>query len=449
MSCVAGKQGLNPLPSWETVERPTLFEVGNNRWIPTHFWSNDCRMKAREVLLWNRMKAKSFVTKDLVTLGIYQFDSSRLAWSTKIHSGHSNLTSPRRKVQEAPCWCDELHQITRWSCCCGPFPFQNLPPKKYLRGVEHAIPAVHSRRGYSVISVGSLGFWSRYIHHSFKENEFIVMYESTVDFKKSWEHFRSFFFLVAPTKQHICNMWDQGWIKWGNFCKAAWSSLEDQRWEDFLSINFRGEIADLPKKIPAGCRADPSKTARLANFVKAPGKLRHFFLETWWKDYCTLQHVFDWVELNQSMSCHKQILEGRCFLSGEVQTFAQFPRYLVESQVFTLYMFPLKSCKKSPGTPDFPQQESHLPHREVVWAANPPRTGVANLHPAPKTCLFLGNEAPVRRTNSDPERWGTPRLTRTDDAVRRLTGDCCRFYGCPMKQHIYIYTYIHINTYTS
>ena len=277
MSCVAGKQGLNPLPSWETVERPTLFEVGNNRWIPTHFWSNDCRMKAREVLLWNRMKAKSFVTKDLVTLGIYQFDSSRLAWSTKIHSGHSNLTSPRRKVQEAPCWCDELHQITRWSCCCGPFPFQNLPPKKYLRGVEHAIPAVHSRRGYSVISVGSLGFWSRYIHHSFKENEFIVMYESTVDFKKSWEHFRSFFFLVAPTKQHICNMWDQGWIKWGNFCKAAWSSLEDQRWEDFLSINFRGEIADLPKKIPAGCRADPSKTARLANFVKAPGKLRHFF----------------------------------------------------------------------------------------------------------------------------------------------------------------------------
>ena len=123
------------------------------------------------------------------------------------------------------------------------------------------------------------------------------------------------------------------------------------------------------------------------------------------------------------MSCHKQILEGRCFLSGEVQTFAQFPRYLVESQVFALYMFPLKSCKESQGTPDFPQQGSHLLHREVVWAANPPRTGVANLHPAPKTCLFLGSEAPVRRTNSDPERWGTPRLTRTDETVRRLTGD--------------------------
>ena len=43
-------------------------------------------------------------------------------------------------------------------CCCGldPFPFK-IYPQKYLRGVEHAIPAVHSRRGYSVISVGSLG----------------------------------------------------------------------------------------------------------------------------------------------------------------------------------------------------------------------------------------------------------------------------------------------------
>ena len=128
---------------------------------------------------------------------------------------------------------------------------------------------------------------------------------------------------------------------------------------NILSINFRGEIADLfGKKIPAGCGADPSKTARLANFVKAPGKFAPiFFWETWWKDYCTLQHVFDWVELNQRMSCHKQILEGRCFLSGEVQTFAQFPRYLVESQVFTLYMFPLKSYKKVKVLPISPNKK--------------------------------------------------------------------------------------------
>ena len=98
---------------------------------PTQIFDNeDARICRREVLLWNRMKAKSFVTKDLVTLGIYQFDSSRLAWSTKIHSGHSNLTSPRRKVQEAPCWCGELHQITRWvAVVVDPFPFKIYPLK--------------------------------------------------------------------------------------------------------------------------------------------------------------------------------------------------------------------------------------------------------------------------------------------------------------------------------
>ena len=275
------------------------------------------------------------------------------------------------------------------------------------------------------------------------------MYESTVDFKKSWEHFRSFFFSwpqqnntfatcetkVGSSEATFAKLHEVLWrIKGG---KISWAST------------FAAKSLIFQKKSLQDAEQIHQKLQGLQTLSRHRESCAIFFLETWWKDYCTLQHVFDWVELNQSMSCHKQILEGRCFLSGEVQTFAQFPRYLVESQVFTLYMFPLKSCKKSPGTPDFPQQESHLPHREVVWAANPPRTGVANLHPAPKTCLFLGNEAPVRRTNSDPERWGTPRLTRTDDAVRRLTGDCCRFYGCPMKQHIYIYTYIHINTYTS
>ena len=64
----------------------------------------------------------------------------------------------------------------------------------------------------------------------------------------------------------------------------------------------------------------------------------------------------------------------------------------------------------------------------MVWAANPPRTGVANLHPAPKTCLFLGSEAPVRRTNSDPERWGTPRFTRSTRRGATADGRFFRTY---------------------
>lgn len=279
MSCVAGKQGLNPLPSWETVEHDPL-RSGKQSLDSQPFLTTRMPGFAREVLLWNRMKAKSFVTKDLVTLGIYQFDSSRLAWSTKIHCGHSNLTSPRRKVQEAPCWCGELHQITRWSCCCGPFPFQNLPPKKYLRGVEHAIPAVHSKRGYSVISVGSLGFWSRYIHHSFKENEFIVMYESTVDFKKSWEHFRSFFFSRGPNKtthlQHVRPRLDQVRQLLQSCMKFSGGSKVGRFLEHQLSRRNRWSS----KKNPCRMQSRSIKNCKACKLCQGTGKVAPFFF---WK----------------------------------------------------------------------------------------------------------------------------------------------------------------------
>ena len=366
MSCVAGKQGLNPLPSWFSGTTDPL-RSGKQSLDSHPFLTTRMPGFAREVLLWNRMKAKSFVTKDLVTLGIYQFDSSRLAWSTKIHSGHSNLTSPRRKVQEAPCWCGDFSpNHERSCCCCGPFPFQNLPPQKYLRGVEHAIPAVHSRRGYSVISVGSLGVLKQIkltaavgvilptFHSPFIQRKWVYCHVGINHWFQEIMNYFGLFFLLASTKQRICNMWkkawDQGWIKWDNFCKAAWSSLEDQRWE----LSRRNRWSFSLKKSLQDAEQIHQKLQGLQTLSRHRESLRPFFLDTWWKDYCTLQHVFDWVELNQSMSCHKQILEGRCFLSGEVQTFAQFPRYLVESQVFTLYMFPLKSCNKKSRYSQFP-----------------------------------------------------------------------------------------------
>lgn len=234
-----------------------------------------------------------------------------------------------------------------------------------------------------------------------------------MDFKKSWI-ISVFFFSWPQQNTHICNMWkkawDQGWTKWGNFCKAAWSSLEDQRWEDFLSINFRGEIADLQD-----AEQIHQKLQGLQTLSRHRESLRPFFWETWWKDYCTLQHVFDWVELNQSMS-----LEGRCSLSGEVQTFAQFPRYLVESQVFTLYMFPLKSCKKSQGTPDFPQQKAicHIGRWFGQW-----------ILPGRVWRIFTQRRRRASSWGAKP-RWGEPTRIPSvgehpDDAVRRwrLTGD--------------------------
>jgi len=60
----------------------------------------------------------------------------------------------------------------------------------------------------------------------------------------------------------------------------------------------------------------------------------------------------------------------------------------------------LQSCMKFSGG----SKDAEQIHQKLQGLQTLSRTGVANLHPAPKTCLFLGNEAPVRRTNSDPER---------------------------------------------
>ena len=253
----------------------------NKGWIPSHHGSVDWDPLrsgkqsldshpfltttagfAREVLLWNRMKAKSFVTKDLVTLGIYQFDSSRLAWSTKIHCGHSNLTSPRRKVQEAPCWCGDFSpNHERKLLWTGPFPFQNLPLKIPERCWTRNSSCSQQKRIFSHFCWKLRGFEADKTYCScqcdFANVPFTIHSKnmSLLSFRNlpwiSRNHEKKFgvFFLLATTKhthlQHVKKSLGPRLDQVRQLLQSCMKFSGGSKVGYILSINFRGEIADL------------------------------------------------------------------------------------------------------------------------------------------------------------------------------------------------------------